>query len=272
MQGNHALLTFTDRRVELLTLPDGVGKIKDMVIGQISAAHCIEAVLFGIADYFFDLFIVQIVGRIAAPIHHHGSFGTRDNRSPAFVPEPISVTASAFPVDRFATRKLKIHILRVIKLPVIIKVKASAGGGDSVWQIHAKRPPANIIFVGAVIQQFSGSPFPEPVPVIVNHIVPIRGTWCRALPELIVEPVRHICNGSVSDGPALVRIETFGIIDIPDQPIPDILHRLLRFGRRALLISHLYTLSMSLLSLHNQSGFSGIMTPRLFYIDMLACL
>src|SRR5699024_11549364 len=79
-------------------------------------------------------------------------------------------------------------------------------------------------------------------------------------------------NGSVSDGPALVRIETFGIIDIPDQPIPDILHRLLRFGRRALLISHLYNLSISLLSLHNQSGFSGIMTPRLFYIDMLACL
>src|SRR5690625_7985850 len=73
-------------------------------------------------------------------------------------------------------------------------LKASAGGGDSVWQIHAKRPPANIIFVGAVIQQFSGSPFPEPVPVIVNHIVPIRGTWCRALPELIVEPVRHICR------------------------------------------------------------------------------
>ena len=80
---------------------------------------------------------------------------------------------------------------RVVELPVVLELVASACCGDAIGKIDAERPAADIDLVGAVVERLARAPDLEPVPVVGLDVVLVRLTRCRALPEVPIERGGH---------------------------------------------------------------------------------
>src|SRR5256886_4977972 len=95
------------------------------------------------------------------------------------------------PDDGFAPRELEAGFLGVGELPVIVEVIAAADRSDADGVVHAQGPARDVDLVRAVVADLARAPPPEPMPVVVDDVVAVRGVGRRALPQLVIEVGRH---------------------------------------------------------------------------------
>src|SRR5205807_9435482 len=98
-----------------------------------------------------------------------------------------AVAALALPDDGLAPRELEAGLLGVGELPVVVEVITPAHRRDANGIVHAQGPAGDVDLVRAVVADLTRAPAPEPMPVVVDDVVAVRGVGRRALPQLVVE-------------------------------------------------------------------------------------
>src|SRR3989454_5836059 len=134
----------------------------------------------------------------------------------------------------FRSRELEADFLRVGEFPVVGVVIAAAEGGDARGVAHAQPPARDVDLVRAVVQDLARSPAPEPMPIVVNDVVVVRGTGRRALPQLVVQVRRNGHRLPAADRASRVSVPGAREIGLPDGASLDRLHDVDRAWRGAL--------------------------------------
>src|SRR6185295_18333532 len=120
--------------------------------------------------------------------------------------------------------------------------------------------------MGAVIAGFTGSPVPEPMPVIMNEIIFIRSPRRRALPEIVIDCGRNRHFYTLSYGFSVVNIPGLAQVGFTDPASADFFHRFDQGWERPSLIAHLNEFAVTAHGLNQHFAFCRIMSARLFYI------
>src|SRR5580658_1349525 len=137
---------------------------------------------------FFDklMFIVENLIVAKAKVDEAPTI-TIDDKSPAGSFDGIVITAASFPGNGFPFRKFVARDLGVRSLPVVFEGVTAAGGNYLLREIHSEEPAAAIDLVCAVVAGFTGSPMPEPMPIVVHEVVLVVAARSGSLPQLEVE-------------------------------------------------------------------------------------
>ena len=104
----------------------------------------------------------------------------------------------AFPSD-LAGAEIVSRLNGIRGFLVILEVVAASRATDLGRAIHAESPARQVEKVRAIVGQFTATPVPSPVPVVVNHVVSVRTFRGGSLPERVIEPVRYRCRLAVAD-------------------------------------------------------------------------
>src|SRR3989475_238513 len=175
--------------------------------------------------------------------------------STLFAPSSIGCRSAA-PV-RIASTKLAMCRAVISSSAVVLRVA------------HAQRPARDVDLVRAVVQDLARSPAPEPMPIVVNDVVVVRGTGRRALPQLVVQVRRNGHRLPAADRASRVGVPGAREIGLPDGASLDRLHDVDRAWRGALLRSHLYDAAMLALRFDEQFAFARVVPARLLHVDVL---
>src|SRR4029077_5857813 len=159
--------------------------------------------------------------------------------------------------------ELPSRVLRVGKLPVVLEMKALAHGRHTRREVDAEKPPRAVDLVRPVVADLARAPVREPVPVVVDDVVAIRGARRRPLPELVVE-IRGNGRGlSLADADARVGVPTAREIRGADLATPNVVQRLEEMRPRARLSAQLDPSVVLPRRFHEELVFTRIVSARL---------
>src|SRR5262249_61029187 len=136
------------------------------------------------------------------------------------------VAALALADDRFPLAEFESDFLRGGELPVVVELIAAARRDDAGAGVHAQHPARHVDLVRAVVADLARPPAMEPVPVVMNHVVPVRGARCWALPQLVVEVGGDRRLLAPPDGATRVRVPGARQVGTPDQTFLQSLRKL----------------------------------------------
>ena len=213
------------RSVQLIALANGGDEVGEVEIGHRVAANCVGRVCSLGGLYFRGLVALEIVDLVTAAVHNHRASSAHDAGTAVASVELHSLAAFSLPFDQLVF-VFKAGEQRVVELPIILEVIAPAGGGDALRIVDAESPAANIHFMGAVVQSFTGAPDLEPVPVIGLHVVFVGLARRGALPQVPIEVGGHGRFLADADGFADVAVPGFGIIGPADKTTADFVDNL----------------------------------------------
>ena len=126
--------------------------------------------------------------------------------------------------------------------------------------------------MGAVVARLRGAPVPEPVPVVVDHVVLVGAARGRALPQVVVEGRRHLDELPAADGAAVVGVPAPGEVGPTDHPLAQPLHGLDGPRERAALGAHLDGPPALPRRLDEHLALAGVVECGLLQVDVLAGL
>src|SRR5205814_469207 len=156
--------------------------------------------------------------RAPSPGRTHAARGAENGRAAVAAERGQAVAALALPDDGLPPRELEAGLLRVGELPVVVEVIAAADRRDADGVVHAQGPAGHVDLVRAVVADLARAPAMEPVPVVKDDVVAVRGVGRRTLPQLVVEVRRHGRGLAVSDGGAGVGVPGARQVRLPDRP------------------------------------------------------
>jgi len=165
--------------------------------------------------------------------------------------------------------KSKVDHVGVRRLLVIGKVITTAARGDAARGIHARPPTTQVERVDSVVAQLAGAPMPEPVPVVMDHVVAERSLRRRSLPQPPVQPRRHGRGLAMTDRTAGTVVPAAREENPADGPGAQLLHRLDDRGRAAALRADLDNTVEFLRRRRRQFAFIRVVAGWFFAIDML---
>ena len=257
MAEQSAFLAFLDFRIEACVAADGFNEIEKMVgvpAGRLSFADCLAFVV--------DLFpsaVQQKEGSTLSQELHTDTGSVMASR----------IAAVAFPGDLAGT-ELVGSLDRVRRLLIVLEVVATSRATDLGRTIHAQSPARQIKKMGPIVGQFTATPVPAPMPVIMHDIVPIGALWGGALPEGVVEPLWNGSSLADADGGSVRVIPGAGGVEFSDDTAMEFIHRLADESPTASLISHLNQASVLSRCSHHPLSFPRVVAAGLFDVNMFA--
>src|SRR5262249_5959930 len=151
---------------------------------------------------------------------------------------------------------------------VVLEAVAAAGRGDPGREIDAQAPAAQVDHVDAVVAQLAVAPVPEPVPVVVQVVGaegPPRG---RALPQLVIQPLRPVGGGAAAGGGAVVEVPRLGQVGPADGALAHLLDGLDHAGPAAALVAHLHLPVVPAGGGHHQLALARVVAAGLLDVDV----
>src|SRR5665213_747599 len=132
-------------------------------------ANFIGSINYGIVFYFFNKFIIAVINGITVPsLVKYRALVAIKYYAASQALHIIAITASSLPFGSRIVREIIKDVLCIRRLPVILKLEASACRNHLTREVNTQPPPDHIQLVGAVIQRFAGPPIPKPVPVVMD--------------------------------------------------------------------------------------------------------
>src|SRR5690606_32432192 len=253
---------------------DSVKKVLEMhTIQDLRRIGFVARIYLDFIFHIFDHLIVQIndlVG-ITAPYHNETFLSVKYNTY-AGTFHLFNVAAATLPNHRAVIPKLVINHLRIRCIPIIV-VPVSVP--DRIHQsriVDLESPSHEIHHMLPIVERLARSPVPEPMPVVMDDVVPVRLPGCRSLPELVVEPIRNCHLLTRTDRIPVVGVPSFGKIDLADFSVVNRLNRFFDIGPGSPLVPHLDYVAILFLHLHQPFPFLRIVAGGFFQIDMFSGL
>tara|TARA_B100000900_G_C19978496_1_gene472792 strand:- start:88 stop:375 length:288 start_codon:yes stop_codon:yes gene_type:complete len=94
---------------------------------------------------------------------------------------------AATPIPRGTNvSKIELSGSRIRGFLIIVEVIASSLITHSSWEIDSKAPPGKVESMDSIVDQFSSSVRPVPMPIVVDEVVFVGFPRNGSLPELVV--------------------------------------------------------------------------------------
>src|SRR2546426_2801583 len=265
----HALRPLLDRLPQRGAGADRVHEVVDVQGRHVVVGAGVEAVPRPRGEGRLHHLLLEIVHRITVAVEHHAAGRAQDGRAARPAERGQAVAALPLPDDGLPARELETGLLRIGELPIVGEVMAAAEGRDTRGVAHAQRPAGDVDLVRAVVADLARSPAPEPMPIVVNDVVAVRGVGRRALPQLVVQVRRDRHRLPAADRAPSVGIPGAREVGLPDGPFGDRLYDLNRAWRGALLRPHLHYAPVLALCLDQQLAFARVVPTWLLHVDVL---
>src|SRR5438445_7820988 len=152
---------------------DAFDEVRDVQPRELIIATRRECVIDGRRDILLHDLVVHVVHDVPVLIEHHRAGRAVDHRPAASALDGIGIAAQPLPRNRAAAVELERRLLRVGELPVVVELIAAARGGAAHRMIDAESPAGDVDLMRAVVADLARAPAAEPVPVVVNHVVPV---------------------------------------------------------------------------------------------------
>src|SRR5690606_20303766 len=122
----------------------------------------------------------------------HSSLFTVEDHPTSASPFFKVVATPPLPGHRRVIGKFQGYRLGVGGFPIVLIGIPPSRGYHLYRVVHLQPPAHEVYFMRAVIQCFTGTPVPEPMPVVVRESVLIHPSGSRSLPQFKVMIRRHI--------------------------------------------------------------------------------